>query len=864
MEKIVLIDGNSILFRAYFATVKTGAYMKYKAGVPTNALFGFVNMFEKMIEISKPDYLLVAFDAGKKTFRHEKYDVYKDGRSQTPDDLIAQFSIVEAFLKAYNVKSYKLVQYEADDIIGTMSKIAVEKGIEVEIYSSDKDLLQLVNDHVTVFLTKKGITDLEKNDPQMIKEKYDLTPNQIIDLKGLMGDPSDNIPGIPGIGEKTALKLLWEYGSVESVVEHSHELKGKLKEKVETHQELGLMSKQIATIECESPITISLDELKVQPYQHEELMHFYQQYDLNALMRRIDIKKPVETNIEIVTKMPVLKDKVALHAGILGANYHRGLLYGFAVYTKSGAYFISEQDARNDEVFLAWLKSGAKIGYDIKRQMLGCKWNGIDVGGFTFDLKLASYVLDPSIKDDFKVVCSFYGYEDVSYDETIYGKKDVLPEIETAANHLVNQAKAIYQLEEPSINRLKEANQYDLYEMIEFPLASILKDMEFQGITIDVSQLKHQGESLLAMIKEIEIKIYEYSGTHFNIGSPKQLGEVLFEKMNLPSGKKTKTGYSTSADILEKLMDVHPIIKEIMDYRQYTKLYSTYIDGLQKEVFDDGKIHTIYNQALTQTGRLSSSDPNLQNIPVRLDEGRLIRRAFTPSKQGWVILGVDYSQIELRILAHIAGATEMIEAFNEGLDIHTKTAMDIFHVEKEEVTSLMRRQAKAINFGIVYGMSDFGLSTQLGIPVKEAHQFIHKYFETFPSIKAYMDGIVDFCKHNEYVETLFNRKRFIPSINSKNFMEASGAKRLAMNTPIQGSAADLLKIAMIKVDKAMKDKNVQSKMLLQVHDELVFEVPLEELETMIELVTYNMENAYPLSVKISCEHAYGPTWYDAK
>ncbi len=864
MEKIVLIDGNSILFRAYFATVKSGAYMKSKAGVPTNALFGFVNMFEKMLEISQPNYLLVAFDAGKKTFRHEQFDVYKDGRSQTPDDLIAQFSIVESFLKAYQVASYKLVSYEADDIIGTMAKQASQAGMAVEIYSSDKDLLQLVNDNVTVFLTKKGMTDLEKNDPAKIFEKYQLTPKQIIDLKGLMGDPSDNIPGIPGIGEKTALKLLWEYGSVESVIEHVDDLKGKLKEKVETHKDLGLMSKQIATIECDSPVTITLDDLLVKPYDHQELMHFYQQYDLNALMRRVDMSKPVEIQVEVVKTMPEIKGKAALHAGILGENYHRGMLYGFSVYTTTGGYFIDEQDARNDHRFLSWLATGEKLGYDIKRQMLGCLWNGIEVGGFTFDLKLASYVLDPSIKDDFKVVCGFYGYEDVSYDETIYGKKQVLSDKIEAANHLVNQAKAIYELESKAETLLKEAGQYDLYEMIELPLAFILKDMEYKGIAVDVKQLQQLGDDLLKKIKAIEISIYEQSGEKFNIGSPKQLGEVLFEKMNLPSGKKTKTGYSTSADVLEKLIGVHPIIQNIMDYRQYTKLYSTYIEGLQKEVFDDGKIHTIYNQALTQTGRLSSSDPNLQNIPVRLEEGRLIRKAFTPSNPGWVILGVDYSQIELRLLAHIAGAKEMIEAFNHDLDIHTKTAMDIFHVTKEEVTSLMRRQAKAINFGIVYGMSDFGLSSQLGIPVKEAHAFIQMYFETFPSIKAYMDGIVDFCKEHEYVETIFNRKRYIPSINSKNFMEASGAKRLAMNTPIQGSAADLLKIAMIKVDKAMKDKQVKSHMLLQVHDELVFEVPEEELDMMIELVKENMEHAYPFNVKISCEHAFGPTWYDAK
>lgn len=869
MKKITLIDGNSLLYRAYYATAAMGNLMTNKDGIPTNAVYGFANMLDKLLS-EQPEYILVAFDAGKKTFRHELQDNYKGTRKETPQELVCQFDMVRAYLDCRHIVHKEMEGYEGDDIIGTVATKAQKEGYQVSVISGDQDMLQLVDQNITVCRTIKGVTDLEKNTPELISQKYGLVPDQIRDLKGLMGDPSDNIPGIKGVGEKTALKLLHTYQTVENLAEHLDELKGKMGEKIRDGIQAGLDSKKIATILRDVPIDFEISSLARQQDDYEALAAFYRQYDMYSLLKKLDHsqqeEKTTDFKVEVVKKMPPLSNEFSLVVGVFDHNYHKSIVLGYAVYDKQKAYYIDYVDALEDDDFKAILKdkSVKKYGYNIKKEMIASKWNGIEIQGYDFDLQLASYILNPSLKDELCIVGQAYGYNDMDYEEDVFGKgaKHHIPEIEKQASYYGKAAKMIASIKDQVINQLKKEEQYNLYEKIELPLTYILADMEFTGVKVNVDTLKQQEQEMKQTIALLEKEIYDLAGCSFNISSPKQLGEILFEKMQLPGGKKTKTGYSTAADVLEKLVDFHPIIQKILDYRTFTKLNSTYVVGLQEQVFIDGKIHTMYNQALTQTGRLSSTDPNLQNIPIRYEEGKKIRQAFIPDFD--YILSFDYSQIELRMVASLANVTSLIDAFNQDVDIHTKTASDIFGVSLDEVTKDMRRQAKAINFGIIYGMSDFGLAQQTGTSVAKAKQFIERYFESYPGIQSYMQSQIAFCSEHGYVSTMMNRRRYIPEINDKVFMRRELGKRLAMNSPIQGSAADLLKVAMIKVDQMMKEANMESKMILQVHDELVFDVKENELNQMMDIVKKGMEEAYPLNVSLKAEGVYGKTWYDLK
>ncbi len=870
MKELVMIDGNSLLYRAYYATAAMGNMMVNKDGIPTNAVYGFANMLENILK-GNPEYLMVAFDYGKKTFRNDLFEVYKGTRSATPDELVCQFSMIREYLTAHGIKYQEIEGYEGDDIIGTVSTLASKNRFKVSIVTSDKDMLQLVDDNISVYLTKKGVAELEKITPEKFKEIYGLIPDQMRDLKGLMGDKADNIPGIPGVGEKTALKLLKKYHTVENLSEHLDELKGKMGEKIRDNIDQGVLSKRIATIIKDVPIEVDLEEYRYQGHDYNELADFYRRYSMNSLLKRMslkneDIKPQKEIDIKIVESLPIIKRDSSLVVGVYDTNYHRSLIIGFAIYNDSEAYYISLENAMNCNNFKSFIENETieKYGYDIKKCINSSKWYGLKIKNYVFDLQLASYILNPSLKDEIRSVCEYYEYYDVLYDEEVYGKgaKKKIPEIDVIANHLVKQAKAIYVLKDKAIDRLQHENQFELYKDVEMPVAKILAEMEYQGAKIDKEVLKQLENQFGQEISILEKDIHQLAHKEFNIASPKQLGEVLFEDLKLPFAKKTKTGYSTSVDILNKLQDIHPIINKVLKYRMLSKLYSTYIIGLQEQVFVDGKIHTIYNQALTQTGRLSSTDPNLQNIPVKTPEGKLIRKAFIPEYD--YLVSFDYSQIELRVLAHLAKVKSLIKAFNEDKDIHSHTASEIFGVSEEQVDSTMRRNAKAVNFGIIYGMSDFGLAEQVGVSVAEAREFIKSYFENYPEIKDYMDNNIEFCKKNGYVTTMLNRKRFIREINEKNYMRQEFGKRLAMNSPIQGSAADIIKIAMIKVDELLKKHGLKSKMILQVHDELIFDVYKEELSEVMEIVAKGMTTAIKMDVELKSEGSYAVNWYELK
>ena len=867
MEELILIDGNSLLFKAFYATSYTGNYMVNRNGIPTNGVYGFARMVEKIIS-TNPKYVIVAFDYGKKTFRNELLDTYKAQRKETPQELIPQFALAREYLTAHNITWYEVEGYEGDDIIGTLVDFGEKNNLKVSVYTGDKDANQLISPQTTIYRTVKGVTELDIYNEQTLLDKYGLKPDQFRDFLGLMGDSSDNIPGIKGVGEKTALKLLHQYGTIEGLQEHQDELKGKMGEKIRAGMEDALMSKKVATILRDIPIDVDLEKATYQGYDYETLKSFYEKYDMNSLIKSmtIEVAPKKELKFEIVDHMPEITKDSAVYASIYDTNYHRSIILGYGIYNDEQAYFISYENALKDDTFLAYLKdeNKKKYGYDIKSAVIGSRWNGIVISGYTFDLSLASYVLEPAIKEELKYVCTHFDYEGVQYDEEVFGKgaKKHIPEDDILAQHVVSKAKAIYELKDVVTKELKDKNQYELYEDIELPVTRILGEMEFAGTEIDLDVLKEMDVAFDETIEKLANDIYRISGTTFNISSPKQLGQVLFEDLGLKGGKKTKTGYSTSQDVLEKIIDAHPVVPLVLEYRMLTKLSSTYLKGLQEQVFPDNKIHTIYKQTLTHTGRLSSVDPNLQNIPVRSEEGKLIRKAFV-SHNGYLV-SFDYSQIELRILAHMAHVTNLIDAFNQGKDIHRHTAALVFGVKDEEVTSEMRSQAKAVNFGIIYGMSEFRLSKDIGMSISEARNFINKYFETYPEVKTYMDEVVETCKKQGYVSTLLNRKRYIPTINDKNFMVRQQAQRYAMNTPIQGTGADILKIAMIEVDKALKEKNLKSQMILQVHDELIFDVFEDELEEVMSLVKEKMENCIKMDVPLIVEGNYAKNWCELK
>ncbi|MCY9220774.1 DNA polymerase I [Bacillus licheniformis] len=875
-KKLVLVDGNSLAYRAFFAL----PLLSNEKGIHTNAVYGFTTILMKMLEEEKPTHMLVAFDAGKTTFRHKTFKEYKGGRQKTPPELSEQLPFIRELLDAYRISRYELENYEADDIIGTLAKSAEKDGFEVKIFSGDKDLTQLATEGTTVAITKKGITDVEYYTPEHVREKYGLTPEQIIDMKGLMGDSSDNIPGVPGVGEKTAIKLLKQFHTVEELLSSIDEVSGKkLKEKLEEFKEQALMSKELATITTEAPLEVSLDSLGYEGFDREAVVKIFKDLGFHSLLERIgeeagEKEEEQLEEIDVMIKTDITDDLFASPASLvveqLGDNYHEAPILGFSIVNEHGAFFIPEETAVQSDRFKEWAEdeSKKKWVFDAKRAAVALRWRGIELKGAEFDVLLAAYIINPGHSyDDVASVAKEHQLHIVSADEAVYGKgaKQAVPDEKELADHLARKAKAISLLREKLLDELEENEQLELFEALEMPLAHILGEMESIGVQVDVDRLKKMGEELSAKLAEYEKKIHESAGETFNINSPKQLGVILFEKLGLPVVKKTKTGYSTSADVLEKLRDKHVIIEDILHYRQIGKLQSTYVEGLLKVIKKDShKVHTRFNQALTQTGRLSSTDPNLQNIPIRLEEGRKIRQAFVPSQKGWLIFAADYSQIELRVLAHISKDKNLIEAFTNDMDVHTKTAMDVFHVSEEEVTPAMRRQAKAVNFGIVYGISDYGLSQNLGITIKEAAAFIERYFHSFQGVKEYMEETVQEAKQRGYVTTLLSRRRYIPELTSRNFNLRSFAERTAMNTPIQGSAADIIKKAMIDMADKLKEKNLQAKLLLQVHDELIFEAPEDEIKVLEKLVPEVMEHALELDVPLKVDCASGPSWYDAK
>ncbi|TMW71693.1 DNA polymerase I [Alteribacter natronophilus] len=875
-NKLVLVDGNSVAYRAFFAL----PLLNTEKGIYTNAIYGFTTMILKVLEEEDPSHMLVAFDAGKTTFRHKTYQEYKGKREKTPAELSEQLPYMRELLDAFNIKHYELENYEADDIIGTLSRNAAADGWDVKVYTGDKDLLQLVDDRISVAMMKKGITNMDTYDEAMIGEKYGIRPEQIIDMKGLMGDSSDNIPGVPGVGEKTALKLLKAHGTVEGVYESLDEVSGKkLKEKLESNKEQAFMSKELATIMCEAPIEVKPGDAGRKEPDQEKLVALLKELEFNSLLNKFDGDREATEDASMealeVTEVEELTDEVlaspaALVVESLDDNYHQAEIVGFSLANENGVYFIPVETALNSERFTDWAqdKSKEKYMFDAKRSVVALGWQDIVLEGVVFDVQIASYLIDPaSGAHDLADISVRKKSVRVQHDDDVYGKgkKRKAAEGEALVQHLGRKAAAVFALRDDLDEELAENEQKELFYELEMPLSVILGRMEKHGVAVDRSELENMGEALEEKLGKIEADIHSMAGTEFNINSPKQLGEILFEKLELPVVKKTKTGYSTSADVLEKLQDKHEIVEQILHYRQLGKLKSTYIEGLLKVIHKKtGKIHTIFNQSLTQTGRLSSTEPNLQNIPVRLEEGRKIRHAFVPEQDNAVIFAADYSQIELRVLAHICQDDSLLHAFREDLDIHTKTAMDVFHVDRDEVTANMRRTAKAVNFGIVYGISDYGLSQSLGITRKEAKSFIERYFESFPGVKEYMDDIVEKARDTGYVTTMLNRRRYLPEITSRNFNQRSFAERTAMNTPIQGTAADIIKKAMVDIAEKMEEKQLRSSLLLSVHDELIFEVPEDEIDTMKQLVPEVMEGAIKLDVPLKVDVSYGDTWYDAK
>lgn len=849
MKKMLLVDGNSLLFRAYYATAY-GSIMRSKDGTPTNALFALANMLNKVLDNVSPDYALIAFDTDKKTFRHEEYGEYKAGRKPAPEDLVAQFPLAREMVTKMGLKCYELAGYEADDIVATMAKIGEENDCKVEIFSSDRDLFQLISEKITVNVPKKGTSDILAVTPRVCKEEYGLHPYQVTDYKGIFGDTSDNIKGIKGIGEKGALKLLEDYGTLDGVYENIDKISGKLKEKLLEGKEDGFYSKKLATIYNNVPLDFSLEDTKYTGIK-DSLIEFYQKYDMISLIKKISFSNKEKFDYKEVETLnsEFLKQDLGVYLYFHGTNYHICELDGIAFSSDSENYYIKKENLFKLPNIKEYLENDEykKSCYDIKASVILLKRIGINARGFDFDFKIACYLLDSSLKDDIYAVFNTIGV--------------ILPDMKDKNN--IGEFSTIvssnsYKLKEELINKMKEKKVYSLFENMEMPLVYTLIDIEENGVKVDKSVLEDLGVEFRFKLNMLESDIYRLANKKFNIASPKQVGEVLFDDLGLSSNRKR----STSSDELQKIVNEHEIVGYILQYRKYAKLLSTYVDSLGNFVLEDGKIHAIFNQALTQTGRLSSSEPNMQNISVRDEESKLIRKAFIPSLD--YILSIDYSQVELRVLASLAGDETMIKFFESGEDVHLMTASAIFDLPKEMITSSMRRQAKAVNFGIVYGISDWGLSEQIGCTPSEAKKFITKYFETFPNIKEYLDKMVEDCKEKGYVTTILGRRRDVKEINSSSYMEREFGKRVAMNTPIQGSAADIIKVAMININNHLKDNNYKSKMILQIHDELVFDVVEEEREVLVPTLVKMMEEASNLNVRLLAESGIGKDWYSAK
>ncbi|UOF92665.1 DNA polymerase I [Fodinisporobacter ferrooxydans] len=901
-QKLIIIDGNSIAYRAFFAL----PLLSNGKGQFTNAVYGFTMMLMKLLEDEKPTHIVVAFDAGKANFRHELYKEYKGTREKTPGELSGQFPLVRDIVTAFGIRHLELSGYEADDIIGTITRFAEEQHIPSLVVSGDKDLLQLVSEHVHTLLTRKGITEVERYTIAKVQERYGLTPEQIIDLKGLMGDTSDNIPGIPGVGEKTALKLLHEFGSVEQVLERADQVSGKkLQEKLREFADQARLSKELATIHRSIPLTVDFADFEYQAFDVKKVRDVFRTLEFKSLLDKLPVPQAASANEagsengcgfdgdadpsansagqtaglhvdiriarddqEIRQFLQTIQADAAIIADVQIPEY-AGNFAGIAVAREHSVLYIPIADFQIPEPLIRLLQDEQKIkiSYDVKTLMVRMLQHGQGIDTHWFDVLLSSYLLNPSEgqPDIYEILNRDLGWQLSAPDWFGKKAKQEGPADEDRAQWLGQIACGLYLNRSKLAEALEAQSLQELYQELELPLTFVLGQMEALGVAVDRARLQEIGEHLQERIAQLTKDIYQMAGTEFNINSPKQMGEILFDKLGLPTMKKTKTGYSTSADVLEKLAPYHEIVQKILDFRQLGKLLSTYVEGLLKVVeTETGKVHTRFNQALTATGRLSSQDPNLQNIPIRMEEGRKLRQAFIPSESGWLILSADYSQVELRIMAHLSQDASMIEAFQQDMDIHTRTASDVFEVPIEAVTSLMRRTAKAVNFGIIYGISDYGLSQNLNITRAQAGEFIENYFAKFKGVKRFMDEIVAKAREDGYVTTMLNRRRYLPDIHSKNFNLRSFAERTAMNTPIQGTAADIIKKAMVNIDKVLKEQSFHARMLLQVHDELIFECPPEELESLQEVVREQMEHALTLRVPLKVDIHYGPTWYEAK
>ena len=849
MKKIVLIDGNNLMFRSYYATAYAGNLMKNSKGFVTNALYGFTNMMNKIIHEEEFSYILVAFDKGK-TFRHDTYSQYKAGRIETPADLKNQFPKAKEMLDAMGIKWYETAGYEADDIIGTLSKIATDNGYETLIVSSDRDLLQLINDKVTVKLLKTKDYIMMTKDAFV--SEYNLEPIKIIDLKGLQGDKSDNIPGVKGIGEKTALKLLQDYGSLENIYVNIDNIKGKVKENLINYKDDAFASKQLATIYKEVPLDFTLEDTLYRG-ANDKLKSFYEDLEFYSFIKNIKVDKEItEPVVNIIYNVEDINlEGSAIYLEVDNQNYHVGNVMGLGFYNKSTSGFIPISVLLKNKDILKYVNF---YTYDLKKNIVALSKFGIVLNKCNYDTMIALYLLNYNVKEDIAYIANTYNYN-ISFSETMYKKKEI--DINEIAKEAIKKAKYIYETHDEYMEKLNK-ECIDLFNNIEMPLVYVLADMELTGMRVDNKVLMEMKEEILIKIELLKKEIYNLVGCEFNVNSPRQLADILYDKIGVPANKKRKT----DKEYLSKYKNEFPVIDKILDYKALWKIYSTYIISLSDFIHEDGKIHTIYNQTLTRTGRLSSSYPNLQNIPTRYEYSKLIRKAFIPCND--LIMSSDYSQIELRLLAHLSCVPKLVEAFKSGIDIHTKTAMEIYNVSEDLVNAEMRRVAKAVNFGILYGMSGFGLSDALDININDATEFISKYKSAFPGIDEYMKGVIKDAHEKGYVKTIMNRKRIIEEINNTNHIIRHQGERIALNTPIQGSSADIIKKAMIDLHRALKDNNFESKMILQIHDELIFDVKKEEEEKLKDLVKNVMENCYKLNVPLEVEINTGINWYDAK
>ena len=867
MNKIILVDGNNLLFRSFYATAYQGVIMKNSKGFPTNALYGFINMMNKIIQEEKPSYIMVAFDKGK-TFRHDKYDEYKAGRSEMPDELRLQFPKAKEILDAQGIKHFEIDNYEADDIIGTLSlEVEHRDDFVATIVSSDKDLLQLISDKVDVKLLKQSGHIMMTKD-EFIKT-YQVPPIRMIDLKALMGDSSDHIPGVKGIGEKTAINLLSKFQSLDNLYLHIDEVSGKTREKLENDKENAYMSYDLATIYREVPLDFTIEDCKYTGENSEKFTELLQEFEFHSLLKKYHLTEDAVTSVkkdEGISILPVEKlasNTFSFYVETRGTVYSKSEVLGVGIYDGVSGYYLSKEDLEEHRNLFS--NSSFKYTYDLKKNIVVLHSLGIQISNVTFDTMIATYLLDYVVKDDISYVAQAFDVSLPLYDD-LFGSekrpKEVSPEV--LRDVCCRKAKFIYDTRNQLLEELGKNNELDLFQKIEMPLSRVLADMELTGILVDVPYLEKIEADLKSQMDALEQEIYELAGTTFNIMSPAQLSKILFEKLEIPYPKKVKDGkYSTSKDILDKIRFVHPIVDKILDYRTVSKLYTNYAVGLKAEVREDGRIHTIFTQTLTRTGRLSSISPNLQNIPASAEYSKLIRTAFIPDSHS-KLLSSDYSQVELRIFAHMSKADNLIQAFKDGKDIHTKTASDIFHVPMEEVTKDMRRTAKAVNFGILYGISSFGLSEDLGVDIVTAKKFIDNYLKTYPGISEYMEEEKKKAYELGYVTTLMNRRRVIEELKNKNYMIRSSGERMALNTPIQGTAADILKKAMVEIYDEFNKRGLKSKMLIQVHDELVFNVLDDELEEVSSIVRDIMEHTIELSVPLKVDIEYGNNWYEAK